>query len=125
MLLLLIRFIVRKIRFKRFHSADTRKAVKAMYLHSLFLFRIIGVVPEKNESDQTFAKRAVVKLDDIKSTDYQQFTLNALNARFGKNTPSKESIEQMNIFLEELFVSVYNSCSLWKKIFVKFILFLG
>ena len=118
------RFIVLKIRYVRFNSPDTRKGAKAMYIHSLWILKIAGVTPEKGEGDRKFGDRAVLQIDEVKTADYQNFTDSALNARFGKNSPSEQDILQMNDFLKTLSEGVYNSSKKWKKLLMRYILFL-
>ena len=120
----LTRFIVLKLRFIRFTSPDTRKGAKAMYLHSLWILKIAGVTPKKEEGDRQFAGRAVLQIDGIKTKDYQKFTDFALNARFGKDSPSEQDILQMNDFLKTLSEGVYNSSRKWKRLLMKYVLFL-
>ncbi len=120
----LTRFIILKLRFTRFNSPDTRKGAKAMYLHSLWILKIAGVTPKKEEGDRQFAGRAVLQIDGIKTKDYQAFTDFALNARFGKDSPNEQDISQMNDFLKTLSESVYNSSNKWKKLLIKYVLFL-
>ncbi len=120
----LARYTVKKIRHIRFYSSDTRKGAGAMYLHSLFILRLTGVRPDKRENDLEFAERAVIKLDSIKKSDYQDFTDTALNARFGKTAPDYESISKMNEFLDSLSEDIYKSSDIWLKILMKYILFL-
>ena len=120
----LARFAVLKIRHIRFNSSDTRKGAGAMYMHSLFILKLTGVHPNDKENDTEFAERATAKLEHIKNMDYQNFTDIALNARFGRNAPDEESITQMTAFLNDLAEDVYSSSDVWRKILMKYILFL-
>lgn len=120
----LTRFVVLKIRFARFHSPDTRKGAKAIYLHSLWILKLAGVTPKEEEGDRQFADRAVLKFDGIKTKDFQELTGFALNARFGKNPPSGGDISQMINLMKILSDCVYNSSRKWKKIIMRYILFL-
>ena len=95
-----------------------------MYLHSLWILKIAGVTPKKEEGDRQFAGRAVLQIDGIKTKDYQEFTDFALNARFGKDSPGEQDISQMNDFLKTLSECVYNSSKKWKQLLMKYVLFL-
>lgn len=121
---LLIRIIIIKLRECRFKSSDTRKAAEFIYSYSLQLFKCAGITMDKYEGEQSFAQKVCRELNYIDKIKIQKFTDIALSARFGKTSPDRKSIEEMNILMKDFSASILTSVSKPKKFIIKYVLFL-
>ena len=122
---IVVRTIIVRLRFLRFNSEETKRSAGLIYLYSLRLLRLKGITPNEGEGDREFAGRAMRAIEGIKTKEFESFTDSALNSRFGKNPPSQDEIEQMNLFTKKLFNSIYASSGRLKRFLIKYILFLS
>lgn len=121
---LFIRIIAIKLREYRFKASDTRKAAGFMYSYSLRLYKCVGITMDKYEGEQSFAQKVCRELDCVDKIKYKKFTDMALSARFGKTSPDRKSIEEMNVLIKDISASILKSVSKSKKFIIKYVLFL-
>lgn len=121
---MLIRIIVLYTRKRKFNSLNTRYAAAAMYVFSLRILKTKGIIPGKTEGEYEFAVRVDSELPSNGEMSYSKFAETAMSAKFGKNPPGSDQITEMNNYIDYMSHYVIDSFSKYKKIVMKYVLFL-